>query len=117
MMIYRFCFKIIAFITLFAIIIGSLAPLPETPQYLGNDKLHHILGYGFLTFCFMQCIYSTRYRILSAIAIALLGVLIECIQPMFNRYFEYADMLANTIGIMLGLVSGGLFYSMIKRLS
>ena len=112
---YRLCFRLLGLVTLLAIAVGSLMPLPAVPQQMGSDKLHHFLAYAFLTFCFMQSVYSTKYRLLFAIGFVLLGILIEFIQPSVNRYFEYADMLANTIGIIVGFISGGLFYSMIRR--
>ena len=45
---------------------------------------------------------STSARVLYAAGFVAMGVAIEFLQPLTGRHFEPADMLANTIGVLLG---------------
>jgi VanZ family protein len=45
---------------------------------------------------------SARTRVLYATGFVLMGVVIEFIQPYTGRHFEPADMLANTVGVLIG---------------
>lgn len=67
-----------------------------------SDKLKHIFAYFVLMGWFAQ-IYKTTYgRLFYAAFFVLMGVTLEIIQGLGQaRYFEYADMLANTIGVAL----------------
>jgi VanZ family protein len=79
----------------------SLTPHPPEPvQFWNVDKLEHALAYALLMLWFCQLAYA-RAR-LAAVFIAM-GVGIEFLQGMTGyRYFEYADMLANSSGVLLG---------------
>jgi VanZ family protein len=44
----------------------------------------------------------TPTRALYAVAFIAMGVVIEFIQPYTGRQFEPADMLANTVGVLIG---------------
>ena len=85
-----------------AIIYLSLAPHPPQLMQFGNaDKLEHALAYSLLMLWFCQC--YPRQRILTALLLALMGAALEILQGLSGyRSFEYADMLANTAGVILG---------------
>lgn len=73
--------------------------LPSTVQ--STDKYLHIVAYLLLSF-------STSLRkptnyILIFVYFFFFGIVIELIQPYFNRYFELLDILANSIGIFLAI--------------
>lgn len=82
----------------------SLMPQPPEPvSFDGVDKLWHTLAYALLMLWFCQ-VYVTqisRIRLLSALLV--MGVGIEVLQGMSGyRHFEYADMLANASGVLVG---------------
>lgn len=82
----------------------SLWPLEQLPEAPGSDKLHHLLAYGVLMF--PAALRQPRlWQLLVAGFIAWSGA-IELIQPLVNRYAEWQDMLANTLGIVCGIVLG-----------
>lgn len=84
-------------IFLVAVVVGSLLPLKKTGA-VPNDKLVHFLIYFLLMAWFGQ-LYPRR--ILVAIALALLGILLELTQGFTRyRYFEWYDVVANCAGIL-----------------
>lgn len=76
---------------------------PEIAGFDGADKLGHAIAYGVLMGWFGQ-IYRIRLQlILIAFAFASMGVVMEYLQGMSgNRTFEYADMAANSVGVLIG---------------
>ncbi len=82
----------------------SLMPHPPQPMsFHGVDKLEHALAYALLMlwFCQVYVGHSTRIKLL--LSLVAMGVAIEILQGMSGyRYFEYADMLANTTGVLIG---------------
>jgi len=90
----------------------SLTPDPPEPMnFLNADKLVHALTYSFLMLWFCQIYQLRSSRILIAGLLVVLGVGIEYLQRMTAyRVFDYADMLANSAGVLLSLflVSSGL---------
>ena len=70
-----------------------------------SDKIQHFAAYAVLAF--LPAIHE-RPRIVGAIALGLigLGVLLELGQPLASRNFEFADMLADAIGVTIGAVAG-----------
>lgn len=86
---------------------------PDLFDFAGADKLKHALAYTTLTVLWLNAITvgtptrgSTQrnYWLVPCIALFFLGVLLEVLQwTLFpNRFFEYADMLANGVGIGIG---------------
>jgi len=69
-----------------------------------QDKLFHALAYFSLTFWFMQ-IYHIRHHMTRWVIFFLcLGLLLEYLQGFDSRrYSEVGDMVANTLGVMLGV--------------
>ena len=80
----------------------SLMPLVQLPDAPGNDKIHHLIAYGMLTF-FATLPRKTRKTVVAALLAAIAyGGLIEVIQPYVNRYGEVGDFLADAAGAVLG---------------
>lgn len=82
----------------------SLTPQPPQPiSFDGVDKLWHALAYALLMLWFCQVRTGRQQRIRLLGWLAAMGVGIEILQGMSGyRYFEYADMLANTSGVLMG---------------
>ena len=76
----------------------SVTP-PSTIQ--NTDKYLHTAAYLFLSFS-SALRKSTNY-ILIFIYFAFFGIVIESIQPYFNRNFELLDILANSLGIFVAI--------------
>ena len=103
--------KACAIITLVAITILSLIPLPTLPAVPGKDKTLHLLAYAALMFP----VGLQRPRLLPAIFLffVLYSGMIELIQPYVNRNCEWQDLAANTCGLACGL----LLAEMLRRLN
>ncbi|NOR52052.1 MAG: VanZ family protein [Gammaproteobacteria bacterium] len=74
------------------------------------DKLEHFFAYSVLMGWFGQLYHQTRVRIGWFAAFVAMGISLEIIQGLGGvRYFEYADMAANTTGALIGwlLTRGG----------
>jgi VanZ family protein len=82
----------------------SLMPHPPQPvSFEGVDKLEHLIAYAGLMLWFCQVYSDRKSRMRLFMALAAMGVGIEYLQGMGGyRYFEYFDMLANTIGVFVG---------------
>jgi len=83
-----------------------LSLTPKPPQIdLGIDffdKISHITAYAAMMGWFMQLYHATRTRLMYALGFICMGVAIEILQGMGSaRLFEYADMLANGVGVLL----------------
>ena len=91
-----------------AIIIISLIPIPNLPlpefNLLQPDKLFHFLMYFvmFLGWKKSNFFKEDKYFIKSLVIVFLVGLFIEFLQgtEYIERYFELADLLANSIGIL-----------------
>jgi VanZ family protein len=84
----------------------SLIPSPPEPvRFPGIDKLEHALAYCLLMLWFCQVYVRRTQRLFVAGLLIAQGVIMEFLQEMTGyRYFEFADMVANTTGVMLGWV-------------
>ena len=70
-----------------------------------QDKFFHALAYFSLMFWFAQIYHVKKQRLLFALAFVFLGVLMEGIQSMDpKRYAEFNDMVANTVGVAIGIL-------------
>ena len=82
--------------------VATLTPLEHMPTAPGSDKLHHVIGFaGWASLCAFGSL--QRFHQL-CIGIFLWGGAIELIQPFVNRYGEWADLAANTTGIVLVII-------------
>lgn len=82
----------------------SLMPNPPEPfSFSYVDKVEHSIAYASLSWWFCQIYMTARLRVV--LALIAMGVLIEILQGLSGyRYFEYADMLANSTGVLLGFL-------------
>lgn len=82
----------------------SLTPHPPEPvAFHGVDKLWHTLAYALLMLWFCQVKVVRQARIRLFLGLSAMGVGIELLQGLSGyRHFEYADMLANTSGVLVG---------------
>jgi len=75
---------------------------PDTSGVTFGDKIAHLTGYALLFLWFAQ-IYQRAAQIKPVIALILLGIAVEIAQSFTDyRTFEYADMLANSAGVIIG---------------
>lgn len=91
---------------LWIVLVCYLSLMPHPPQpvsFYGVDKLEHLLAYAGLMLWFCQVYVTRAARIGTMVGLVALGVCIEILQGLGGyRYFEYADMLANTVGVLIG---------------
>ena len=76
----------------------SITP-PSTIQ--NTDKYLHTAAYFFLSFS--ASVRKPTNYILIFIYFIFFGIVIELIQPYFNRYFELLDILANSLGVFVAI--------------
>ncbi|MBX2847478.1 MAG: VanZ family protein [Acidiferrobacterales bacterium] len=80
----------------------SLIPLPALPDVPGSDKTHHYLAYASLMF--PVAIKRPKYWLWIGSFFVIWSGAIELLQPFVNRYAEWLDLLANVIGILIGIL-------------
>jgi VanZ family protein len=95
-------FDLAAMILAVAITIGSLIPLPPMHTGQGSDKVFHLAAYGLLAVLALVQRQSYRAMLIVIIAIVMLGLMIEFIQPFTGRQREVADLMANAAGTLIG---------------
>lgn len=72
-------------------------------QFKYLDKISHFVSYFLLMLWFAQLYHQNKTRIYYAVFFVTLGIVLEVLQGLGGvRMFEYADMLANTTGVMIG---------------
>jgi hypothetical protein len=96
---------------LISIVALSVMPSPPSADFESSDKVGHLLAYAVLMGWF-ALLYPAR-RPLLAVAFISLGVGLEFVQGALGyRSFEFADMVANSLGVLLAwgaaLAHGGL---------
>lgn len=84
----------------------SLAPQPpEVLPFAASDKFKHCLAYATLSLWFCQIYVRVRQRAVVVAVLIALGIALEFVQGWSGyRTFEIADMVADSIGAMLGLL-------------
>ena len=75
----------------------SLYPLESLPLVPGSDKAHHLIAYGALMF--PTALRKPKYWKFICLFFICWSGMIELVQPYVNRYGEWLDMAANTLGI------------------
>ena len=79
-------------------------PLPKI-EIENSDKLGHFLAYGLLMGWFAQIYHQIKSRILLMAGFIIMGIVIEFAQGMTDyRSFQYADMLADSIGVLFAVL-------------
>ena len=86
----------------FAIGLATLTPVEKLPQVSGSDKVYHLISFAILTLP-IAIIRPQAIWIILSLSIAY-GGLIELLQPLVNRNCEMADLLADAVGAMLGVL-------------
>jgi len=106
MRVFRWSWLGLGWIWVIAVFYLSLMPHPPQPmQFWGADKLGHALAYGLLMLWFCQIYRQRQSRLVLAMALVAMGIAIEYLQRETGyRLFEYADILANATGVVVGWV-------------
>ncbi|MFC1838295.1 VanZ family protein [Thermodesulfobacteriota bacterium] len=96
----------VAFMNIGLIIILSLIPGPEDiPRIFGLDKVLHIIAYAFSMLWCNMCYRDKKYIILFSVGLILMGIALEIVQGVIGyRMMSIYDMIANSIGVLFGLV-------------
>ncbi|HEX4859370.1 MAG TPA: VanZ family protein [Usitatibacteraceae bacterium] len=82
--------------------IWVLSLIPINQAVPGSDKLHHLAAYFACMWTWAQVYAENRMRLRLAGAIVLMGAMVECVQWLVPwRSFDWADMLANALGVAL----------------
>lgn len=92
---------------LVAITLLSLTPLAHLPEAPGSDKTHHLIAYFALALP-IALKGGPKWFFILPVFVLWSGA-IELIQPFVNRYGEWLDFVANTVGIALGATFGFIF--------
>ena len=80
----------------------SLIPALPSIDITAGDKVAHVFAYATLTLWFLQ-LYPADRRAMLVIGFIMMGVALEFLQGLTaSRSFEYADIAANTGGVVLG---------------
>lgn len=92
-----------------AVVVVSLMPPPPMPEvaFEGIDKVEHVLGYFALSTMSTALFAPMRTRARIAAALVALGIGLELAQGAMTttRTPDLLDALANTVGVVLGLVA------------
>lgn len=81
----------------------TLMPLPVSGP-TGSDKIYHILAFACLALPLPFA--KPRWTLWIILSVIAYGVTIEVLQPYFGRHAEWADLLADGLGAILGAGTG-----------
>lgn len=100
------------------VIVLSLIPHGPQIDMKEGDKLGHLLAYGSLMFWFAQLAAIRGVRLRWALIFVCMGVALEFTQGALGyRRYDPLDMLANTVGVLLGwLLALSLRYAFFARI-
>ena len=83
--------------------LSLIADPPTIVDFSFADKFQPLLAYSVLMGWFSQLYGSIKRQLFFAIAFCLMGISLEFLQAWGgHRYFELADMVANSAGVFLG---------------
>ena len=89
-----------------AIVVLSLIPTVPSIDVEQGDKLGHFAAYGLLMSVFCLIYDEWRRRLAYAAGFIAMGIALEFLQGMTDyRTFDVYDMLANAVGVLLGLAA------------
>lgn len=97
------CLRALPFIVVLGVILFSgLRPEPVPQVFDQQDKLHHMLGFAAMIFTLRLAFPQWRvvWTLLTCLSAALLIEIGQSFLP--NRQASPGDMLANTLGVLLG---------------
>ena len=97
---------LLAIVVTIAIIVLSLISIKQQPINLKFlDKIEHTIAYTVLSFLWCIVFRNNTRKDVPVIGCISLGVLLEFLQAQTGyRTFEVNDMLANTLGVFIGMV-------------
>jgi len=101
----RFLWLTIGYALVALVVFLSLtsSPVDLELNFPYEDKVFHALAYFTLMAWFSQIYHDRFQRNMIAVVFVLMGVTLEYLQSFDpNRYFEFADMIANSAGVALG---------------
>lgn len=102
---YKRLWLSIGYLMVVFVIYTSLSTSDVVLEIRLSDKLMHVLGYFGLMGWFMQIYRGKRAGFLLAAVFIAMGIGLEFLQDLGGvRYFELADMLANTLGVLIAWV-------------
>ena len=86
--------------------VAILTLMPKPPRVnlplLSWDKAQHSIAYAALMWTFLRA-WEGSHVLRWAIFLLVAGVALEILQPLIGvRFMEYSDMLANSLGVLLG---------------
>lgn len=95
-------------ISICTVIYYSLYPSVEFPYDFWNaDKLYHCAAYCWLAFLPMAGLAIRRLALFAALSMIVLGILLEIGQYFIpSRSFSLLDIVANSLGVLLGILLG-----------
>ena len=98
--------RVLALALIAAISFLALSPHPPVGLSTGWDKSNHALAFGSLGFCGFWCVATRRERWVELpLALLVFGGVIELLQlHVPGRSGEWPDLLADSVGIALGLL-------------
>jgi hypothetical protein len=79
----------------------TLAPMPAGGP-AGSDKVYHVLAFACLAFPLP--LVRPRLTLWVILGVIAYGGIIEMIQPFFGRQAEWADLVADGVGAILGAI-------------
>ncbi|MEO9876466.1 MAG: VanZ family protein [Anderseniella sp.] len=82
---------------------GSLMPAEDAQLLPGSDFSHHAIAYGVLSFFALLAATGKLKPGIVLLGVLVFGATLECIQPFFGRVFDSSDVIANAVGIVVGL--------------
>lgn len=88
------------------ILVAALSLLPAPQEMPGNDKILHLVTYAGLSLSFTVLLIRAKYLWVVIVSLIVFGGVIEGLQGLTGyRMAEAADMLANSLGVLLGAVA------------
>lgn len=106
---------IIAILVTISIVYLSLMKMPNYNVSIAHaDKWQHSIAYFTLSICWLFSFYKKKVKYLVVSICILFGIIIEILQHTITNYRtgDYFDIVANSIGVILGLV---LFNQILKK--
>ncbi len=85
------------------IFLSLITKVPINVPIQFSDKVGHVIAYAVLMGWFVQLFRNRGVLLLHAVLLVGMGVGLEFAQEYRSRHFEYADMAANTVGVLFGL--------------
>jgi VanZ family protein len=83
--------------------VASLSPAMPPPPGLHGDKVEHLIAYGSLTYWWGMLYPERTQRWIACLLFILMGIGLEFAQRATGyRMFDVLDMVANTVGALLG---------------